>query len=83
LDRSFKGLYGDGTIDEDEQSGIGSSDGNFIRIYGWHYTCKLIAAQENIRGSEVFDLTTLEFLNAMAYMKAKNSYDREQNKKLR
>jgi len=27
-------------------------------------------------------MNTIEFLNAMAYMKAKNSYDREQSKRL-
>jgi branched-chain amino acid transport system permease protein len=32
---------------------------------------------------EVFEMKTLEFLNAMAYMKAKNSYDREEAKRIR
>jgi hypothetical protein len=84
LDRNFKGLYDSGDDsggDDGEPSGYNGA--SFIRIYGWHYTCYLIAAQENIRVKEVFEMKTIEFLNAMAYMKAKNSYDREEAKRIR
>jgi len=84
LDRSFKGLYDNGNDDggnDDGASATGSSA--FMRIYGWHYTAKLVAEHENIRTSEAFEMKTIEFLNTMAYMKAKNSYDREEAKRLR
>jgi hypothetical protein len=54
-----------------------------MRIYGWHYTAKLVAEHENIRTSEAFEMKTIEFLNTMAYMKAKNSHDREEAKRLK
>jgi len=83
LDRSFSGLY-DGANDEggDDKEASGFGGGAFIRVYGWHYTCYLVAAQENIAVKKVFEMKTIEFLNAMAYMKGKNSYDREQAKRL-
>jgi len=83
LDRSFSGLYDIGDDEGgDETNGSGFGGGTFIKVYGWHYTCYLVAAQENIAVKEVFEMKTIEFLNAMAYMKAKNSYDREQAKRL-
>ena len=84
MDRSFKGLY-DGGNDEvgDDEESSGYGGGSFIRIYGWHYTCYLVAAQENIGIKEVFEMKTIEFLNAMAYMKAKNSYEREEAKRIK
>jgi hypothetical protein len=84
LDRSFAGLYGkgdDGSGDEDGGSATNSQ--SFMSVYGWHYTCYLIAAQENIRVEEVFEMKTIEFLNKMAYMKAKNAYEKEEAKRLR
>jgi hypothetical protein len=84
LDRSFAGLY-EGGNDE-----VGNDDGTggfgvvaFMRIYGWHYTAKLVAEHENIRTSEAFEMKTIEFLNTMAYLKSKNAYDREQAKRIR
>jgi hypothetical protein len=84
LDRNFKGLYDGGNEESgDDKQPNGYNGASFINIYGWHYTCYLIAAQENIRVKEVFEMKTIEFLNAMAYMKAKNSYDREELKRLK
>jgi hypothetical protein len=54
-----------------------------MRIYGWHYTAKLVAEHENIRTSEAFEMKTIEFLNTMAYLKSKNAYDREQAKRIK
>jgi hypothetical protein len=83
LDRSFSGLYDSGDDEGGDDASTGRYNGSsFINIYGWHYTCYLVAAQENIGIKEVFEMNTIEFLNAMAYMKAKNSYDREQSKRL-
>jgi len=84
LDRSFAGLYENGN-DESGNDGDASGFGGvaFMRIYGWHYTAKLVAEHENIRNSEAFEMKTLEFLNTMAYLKSKNAYDREQAKRQR
>ena len=84
MDRSFKGLYdgGDGE-DGDDAGGSGFGGNAFIRIFGWQYTARLIAEQENISVKAVFEMSTIEALNTMAYMKAKSSYDREQMKKIR
>lgn len=84
MDRNFKGLYDSGDDEGGNDTDTSGYNGaSFIRIYGWHYTCYLIAAQENIRVKEVFEMKTIEFLNAMAYMKAKNIYDREEMKRLK
>jgi hypothetical protein len=84
LDRSFAGLY-EGANDDDGDDGATSGFGGvaFMRIYGWHYTAKLVAEHENIRTSEAFEMKTLEFLNTMAYLKSKNVYDREQLKRIK
>jgi len=84
LDRSFSGLYGRGNDAEgDDEGGSLAGGGTFMSIYGWHYSAKLIAEFENIRFKEVFEMSTIEFLNTMAYLKAKNNYDNEQVKRLR
>jgi hypothetical protein len=84
LDRSYAGLYESGNDDvgnDEPTSGFGSVA--FMRIYGWHYTAKLVAEHENIRTSEAFEMKTIEFLNTMAYLKSKNAYDREQAKRIK
>jgi hypothetical protein len=84
LERSFAGLYEAGSDeggDDRATSGFGAAA--FMRIYGWHYTIKLIADHENITNSEAFELKTIEALNVMAYLKSKNAYDLEQSKRLR
>jgi hypothetical protein len=53
-----------------------------MRNYGWIYQAKLVAEHEGIRLEKAFDLNTLQFLNDLAYIKAKNEYDREQLKKV-
>lgn len=84
MDRSFAGLYDGGNDDGGNDEGTGGFGGvAFMRIYGWHYTAKLIAEHENIRTSEAFEMKTIEALNTMAYLKSKNAYDREQAKRIR
>ena len=53
-----------------------------MRNYGWIYQAKLVAEHEGIILEKAFDLNTLQFLNNLAYIKAKNEYDREQLKKV-
>jgi hypothetical protein len=53
-----------------------------MRNYGWIYQSKLVAEHEGITLEKAFDTPTLQFLNDLAYIKAKNEYDREQLKKV-
>jgi hypothetical protein len=84
LDRGFAGLYESGDDEGGDDRGTSAFGAvAFMRIYGWHYTVKLIAEHENIRNSEAFEMKTIEALNVMAYLKSKNAYDLEQTKRLR
>jgi hypothetical protein len=84
LDRSFTGLYGEQT-DKGRDEGAGSDRGGskFIEYFGWQYSTKLIAEYENCTVSEAYELTTIECLNILSYLKAKTDYDNEQIKKVR
>lgn len=83
LDKEFKGLFDQRDDDEgDEQVSSRESVHPFMRNYGWIYQAKLVAEHEGIRLEKVYDLSTIQFLNDLAYIKAKNEYDREQIKKV-
>ena len=84
LDRSFTGLYGE-TIDKNRDEGGGSNRGGskFIEYFGWQYSTKLIADYENCTVTEAYEMSTIECLNALSYLKAKTDYDNEQIKKVR
>jgi hypothetical protein len=47
--------------------------------FGWIYNSQLIRNHYGIGLEEVFELSTLEAVNALSYVKAKASFDREQN----
>ena len=53
-----------------------------MQNYGWIYQAKLIADHEAIRLEEVYKLPTIQFLNDLAYLKAKAEHDKEQLKKV-
>jgi hypothetical protein len=80
LDKNFKGLFGNGDDEEQEDNNVGSRSvgKSFMRSYGWIYQSKLIADFEGLKINEVYDLETLQCLNTLAYLKAKASFDREQ-----
>ena len=83
LDKEFKGLFDKGDDDEgDDQISGRENIHPFMRNYGWIYQAKLVAEHEGIILEKAFDLNTLQFLNNLAYIKAKNEYDREQLKKV-
>jgi hypothetical protein len=54
-----------------------------MRDFGWQYCAKTVADHENIRVEEAYDLSTIEFLNTLSYLKAKTDYDKEQHRKLK
>ena len=83
MDRSYKGLFGNLDDDDRADNGAEQPSGNkFMQYFGWHYSAKLIADHENIRVEEVYDRSTIESLNSLAYLKAKADYDRELHRQL-
>jgi hypothetical protein len=82
LDKGFEGLFG--TRDDGEELDevpSRSSVSNFMRDFGWIYQASLVAEFERITMEEVYDIPTLQFLNDLSYLKAKNEYEAEQLKK--
>jgi len=82
LDKSFEGLFGIGNDEQesDEVSGR-SSVSNFMRDFGWIYQASLVAEFERVTMEEAYELSTIQFLNDLSYIKAKNEYESEQLKK--
>ena len=52
-----------------------------MREYGWIYQTKLVADHEKISLAESFELSTINFLNDLAYIKSKMEHDNELIKK--
>ena len=76
ITRQFDDLFrGDGNGGE----GSGSE---FYQKFGWLYQAKLVSEFENISVSEVWELTTLNFLNDLRYLKLKRELDAEHEKKI-
>jgi hypothetical protein len=84
LDRSFSGLFGQGNDESGNEYGVGTKGGsNFMRDFGWQYCAKSVADHENITVDQSYELTTIQFLNTLSYLKAKADYDKEQQRKLK
>jgi hypothetical protein len=84
LDRSFKGLFGEENGGSRDEGSTGERGGSkFMQYFGWQYSTKLIAEYENCTVSEAYELSTIECLNILAYLKAKTDFDNEQIKKIR
>ena len=84
MDRSFTGLYGEQTDADRDDTGQSERGGSkFMHYFGWQYSTKLVAEYENCTVTEAYELSTIECLNILSYLKAKNDYDKEQIKKVR
>jgi hypothetical protein len=82
LDKSFEGLFGSRDDGEElDEIPSRSSVSNFMRDFGWIYQASLVAEFERIPMEEVYDIPTIQFLNDLSYLKAKNEYEAEQLKK--
>jgi hypothetical protein len=81
----FKGLFGntdaEGYAQEDD-GGINTGDDGFMHRFGWHYQAQLVSQLEGVRLSEAYELTTVAFLNDLAYLKAKNEHEARQYKRM-
>ena len=82
LDKGFSGLFDSGNDGEgdNEVSGRGSIS-NFMRYYGWIYQTSLVAEFERITMEEAYEIPTLQFLNDLAYLKAKSEHERLEMKR--
>jgi hypothetical protein len=82
LDKGFEGLFGSRDDGEElDEVPSRSSVSNFMRDFGWIYQAALVAEFERITMEEVYDIPTIQFLNDLSYLKAKNEYEAEQLKK--
>ena len=78
LDNSFKGLYDNRTAEQGEDKrGSRKAGERFMSVFGWHYTAEQIADYYRIGLNEVYELKTIEALNAMSYLKGKAKYIEE------
>jgi hypothetical protein len=83
LDKEFSGLFQGGNDESgDDDRGGRDNSKSFMSVYGWIYQATLIAEHERIKLDEVYNLSTLQVLNDLAYLKSKNAYDSEQMKKV-
>jgi hypothetical protein len=82
LDKEFKGLFdfGDDKGGDEPNRGRDNSNG-FMQRYGWIYQATLIAQHERITLEQVYDMPTIQALNDLSYLKAKNAFDSDQMKK--
>lgn len=84
MDRSFSGLFDTRDDGEGNDTGISTRGGsNFMQQFGWQYCAKSVADHENITVDESYELTTIQFLNSLSYLKAKADFDKEQHRKLK
>ena len=84
MDRSFSGLFDSRDDGEGNDTGISTRGGsNFMQQFGWQYCAKSVADHENITVDQSYELTTIQFLNTLSYLKAKADFDKEQHRKLK
>lgn len=82
LDKEFKGLFDFGDDKGGDESDRGRDNGTgFMQRYGWIYQATLIAEHERITLQEVYEMPTIQALNDLSYLKAKNAFDADQMKK--
>ena len=84
MDISFTGLYGEQNDANRDDTGKSERGGSkFMQYFGWQYSTKLVAEYENCTVTEAYELSTIECLNILSYLKAKSDYDKEQIKKVK
>jgi len=81
LDKDFEGLFDKRDDDEDDKVSSRSGVSNFMRYYGWIYQTELVADFEKITLEQSYELPLLQYLNDLAYLKAKGEYEAEQLRK--
>lgn len=51
--------------------------------YGWIYQAAIVAEHERVELDKVYEMPVLQFLNDLAYLKAKQDYEQQQIKNLK
>ena len=81
MDKEFEGLFDSRDDEEDEQVSSRSGVSNFMRYYGWIFQTELVATFEKITLEQAYEIPLLQYLNDLAYLKAKGEYEAEQLKR--
>lgn len=55
----------------------------FLEDWGWYVWIENVKEVKGVTFNDVLDLPVIEFLNTVAYVKAKGAYQQEQQKKMR
>lgn len=77
LNGSYPGIFG-GRVSEDGEDNQGGSTGDgFNETYGWLYNAKRVADFEGIPLEDAMDLSVIQFLNDIGYLKSKDEYDKK------
>jgi len=83
LDKNYSGLFEERVDTEGiERIGDRSIDKGFMERFGWIYQSTLIAEHLRIKLNKVYEISTIEALNCLSYIVAKNNFDLEQKKKV-
>lgn len=80
LDGQFTSLF-DSDVPADVEPNAAPSGGiseGFNKTYGWIFNAESVADLERIELDRVYELPTLQFLNDLAYLKAKAAMEKEQ-----
>lgn len=82
MDKEFTGLFDSGNGENGDDDGRGDTGVHiFMRHYGWIYQTELVAEHEKISLEKAFEIPTINYLNDLAYLKAKGEYMKEQMNK--
>lgn len=79
FNEQYRGLFGH--LDEDdeaEQKEAKNAESVFTENFGWIYSAKQVAEMEGIPLDAVYDLSVIQFLNDLAYLKQKRLVDEYQ-----
>lgn len=83
MDGNFPTLFDTDVQGNNEPDNGGGEDNVtiFMRSFGWIYNTESVADFERIKIEEAYELPTLQYLNDLAYLKARADMESEQLKK--
>lgn len=79
FDSQYEGLFYSGINDDDQRDEGTGGNGvhQFIKRFGWIHNATQIAEHERITLEAAWNLKTIEAVNALSYIKAKNSFEKQ------
>lgn len=79
FNEQYRGLFGFANEDDEaEQKETKNAETIFTENFGWIYSAKQVADMEGIPLDAVYDLSVIQFLNDLAYLKQKRLVDEYQ-----